>query len=346
MNQQIEADSRQPLGRGPERGEVVPVNPDVLWFRLVSAGAPMGGVNVWALRDGQGWAMVDTGFADTDTAEQWDGILAQLDGPITRIICTHFHPDHVGQVGNLLARNDVPLWMTAAEWDRAQRMAAPRDATSTAVYAEHLRKCGLEPAWLEQLAGASNRPMTTGLPSRCNILSEGDELALGGGIWRVQLGAGHSPAPAILVNERDRLMIVGDQLLMRITPHIGIEETDVHGDPLGRYFDYLADAAEIASDMLALPGHGPAFVAAGQRAAEIAEHHREQLDVLHEALVGPTLVIDAIETLFGRPLKGISLILGLTEAHAHLQRLVVEDRAKLELDADGGFLFVVNPIVP
>ncbi len=338
MNQSPDLQQRQPLGAGPGAGEVIAVTPHVLWFRILSPGAPLGGVNVWALRDGQGWALVDTGFADAESAAQWDGILDQLDGPITRIICTHFHPDHIGQVGNLLRRFDVPLMMTEVEWSHAQKLANPPLADA-GLYAAHLHRTGLSPDVIEQMTSRPRGGMTTGLPESCMIMRAGDTIEMGETTWTVSIGAGHSPAPAIFENRRDKLMIAGDQLLMRITPHVGTQISDMDGDPLGDYLHYLAHAEAIDPDMLVLPGHGPAFRFAGIRAHEIALHHEGKLNALVGSLAQNRLVSDTIDVLFGRPLKGVGLLLGIAEAEAHLQHLVKTGRASRTTDHLGRYLY-------
>ena len=338
MTQSPDLQQRQPLGAGPGLGEVVVVTPYILWFRIVSPGAPMGGVNVWALRDGQGWALVDTGFADADSAAQWDSILHHLDGPITRIICTHFHPDHIGQVGNLLRRFNVPLMMTEVEWGHAKALASSAQ-TDAGLYADHLHRAGLSPDVIEQMASRPRDGLTTGLPENCTILRAGDTIELAQSSWTVSVGAGHSPAPAIFENRHDKLMIAGDQLLMRITPHVGAQISDTDGDPLGDYLHSLARAETIDPDMLVLPGHGPAFRFAGTRAHEIALHHEAKLNALVDSLKQNTLVSETINLLFGRSLKGVGLLLGIAEAEAHLRHLVQTGRASREIDHLGRYLF-------
>ena len=50
-----------PLEETPGFGEAVEIAPGVLWMRMPLDGA-LGFINVWALRDGDGWALVDTGM--------------------------------------------------------------------------------------------------------------------------------------------------------------------------------------------------------------------------------------------------------------------------------------------
>jgi glyoxylase-like metal-dependent hydrolase (beta-lactamase superfamily II) len=73
-------------------------------------------VNIWLLEDGDGFAAVDAGLDIPPCREAWDAILARIGRPLTRVIVTHFHPDHLGLAGWLCARFGVRLWMSREEW--------------------------------------------------------------------------------------------------------------------------------------------------------------------------------------------------------------------------------------
>ncbi|TMJ14118.1 MAG: MBL fold metallo-hydrolase, partial [Alphaproteobacteria bacterium] len=87
-----------PLGRrGPETGELIDIAPGVGWARLPVPGA-LKHINIWVLEDEGGVAIVDTGLDIPQSREAWEALFA---GPlagktVTRVICTHFHPDHLG----------------------------------------------------------------------------------------------------------------------------------------------------------------------------------------------------------------------------------------------------------
>ena len=83
-----------------EPGTATEVADGIFW---VSTPVPFVGlkqVNLWLLRDGDGWTMIDCGYggapARTDRAV-WAKVLGGR--PITRLIVTHFHPDHAGGSG-------------------------------------------------------------------------------------------------------------------------------------------------------------------------------------------------------------------------------------------------------
>ena len=68
-------------------------------------------VNVYVIDDGDGWAVLDTGIGNDATRVVWEALAA---GPLagrrlTRLLVTHFHPDHIGLAGWLCERFGMPL---------------------------------------------------------------------------------------------------------------------------------------------------------------------------------------------------------------------------------------------
>ena len=46
---------------------------------------------------------------------------------VTRLIVTHYHPDHIGLAGWLTERLGIELWTTPGEWGHARRALADRE---------------------------------------------------------------------------------------------------------------------------------------------------------------------------------------------------------------------------
>ena len=55
-----------PLGAIPEPGKAIEAAPGVLWLRMPLPMA-LNHVNVYAITDGDGWAVIDTGLRTADT---------------------------------------------------------------------------------------------------------------------------------------------------------------------------------------------------------------------------------------------------------------------------------------
>src|SRR5207248_1923164 len=78
----------------------------------------------------------------------WERVFAGTFGgrPLTRVVVTHFHPDHMGNAGWLAERWRARLWCTQAEWLYAQWAWLARDATGVERRLAHYRRhgCGEE----------------------------------------------------------------------------------------------------------------------------------------------------------------------------------------------------------
>ncbi|MBT4938839.1 MAG: MBL fold metallo-hydrolase, partial [Rhodospirillaceae bacterium] len=80
----------------PEPGEVFEIVPGIQWIRMPLP-FQLNHINLWLIEEEDGWALIDCGINDERTKDLWRGILGQvLNGkPLTKIICTHAHPDHI-----------------------------------------------------------------------------------------------------------------------------------------------------------------------------------------------------------------------------------------------------------
>ena len=108
---------RYPWENHPGPDQVVEVTPGVLWVRL-KLPFRLNHVNIYLLADGDGWAMVDSGFGNEESIGAWTKL---FEGPlrhvkISRLIVTHSHPDHVGLAGWIVERFDCPLYMSQVEY--------------------------------------------------------------------------------------------------------------------------------------------------------------------------------------------------------------------------------------
>lgn len=325
-----------PFGRRyPEAGEVIQIADGLGWARLPVPGA-LKHVNIWFLDDGPGIAVVDTGLDIEPCREAWSALLA---GPlagkqITRIICTHFHPDHIGLAGWLSGRFAAPLWMTREEWLFARMLTADIRDTPPEEAVAYWRASGWDEERIATEAakgwGRFSSVVST-VPVSFVRLQEGDVLPIGERNWRIVVGNGHSPEHACLIDDDAGIMIAGDQVLPRITSNISLSLSEPEGDPLGDWLTSIAKLGTLSPDLLVLPSHGEPFTGLHARLAALDHGHRDRLDALHQHLREPRRSVDCFSILFGRKIDDSLMGLATGEAMAHLRRLEVEGRAAYEL---------------
>lgn len=327
-----------PLGRVPEPGEGLDVAPGVLWLRLP---LPMvlNHINLYALKDGEGWTLVDTGLRLPGSVEAWEGLLeGPLQGrPIRRVVCTHMHPDHIGMAGWLCARFDAPLLMSRLEYVTARMLAAdtgPAPREGRAFY----RAAGWSEDELDAWARDYGRftHLVSPLPAGFTRLEEEDVLSVDGHDWQVVIGRGHSPEHVCLWRRSDGVFIAGDQILPRISSNISVWPTEPLADPLGDWMSSLKNLrARLPGDLLVLPAHGEPFRGVHARLEALLRGHEKSLERLERRLEPAVRAVDVFAALFAREVGPEMKGMATGEALAHLNYLERQRRAVRRRDAQG-----------
>ncbi len=312
------------------------------WVRVFVPG-PLKHVNCWLIDDeddrGKGVAIVDTGMNLDPARDVWKALFK---GPlagvrVTRVIGTHFHPDHIGLAGWMCDHHRCPLVMTRGEWLTARMLAADaRDAVPTEMIA-FWRAAGwddAQTAHVTERGWAGFRRIITPLPLGYHRIADGDTLTIGGRPWRIVTGSGHSPEHACLYDEERGLLISGDQVLPRISSNVSLGVTEPDADPLGEWLDSIAKLKRLPDDLLVLPGHGDAFTGLHTRLDALDREHRERLDELAVFIEKPARAIDCFGRLFRRAIGPELLGMATGESLAHLRHLEIEGRATRRM-ADG-----------
>jgi glyoxylase-like metal-dependent hydrolase (beta-lactamase superfamily II) len=328
--------------RTPEPGELIEIAPGVGWARLPVPGS-LKHVNIWLLDDGDKVVVVDTGLDIAPCRDAWETLLSKAIGGrrVSRVIVTHFHPDHLGLAGWLTARFDAPLLMTREEWLFARMLTSDVRDTPPPEALAYWRAAG----WEEERVAAEAAKgwgrfsaVVSPVPVSFIRLREGDMLPIGDRSWRIFTGNGHSPEHACLVDEAGGILIAGDQVLPRITSNVSLSLSEPEADPLGDWLASIAKLGTLSDDLLVLPSHGEPFTGLHARLGALDHGHRDRLDALHDRLAEPLRAVDCFSVLFGRKIDDNSFGLATGEAMAHLRRLEVEGRAVREI-ADGVYWF-------
>jgi glyoxylase-like metal-dependent hydrolase (beta-lactamase superfamily II) len=329
-----------PFAQYPPDGGAIEVASGVYWVSTPLPFAGLRQVNLWLLRDGDGWTMVDCGFgyepAREVIADAWRATLAGR--PVTRLVVTHFHPDHAGNSAWVGERWGVRPVMTQGEWFAAT--IAARDGVEDAVtrrvafYREH----GLAEDRIAVFKnGAVLYSAGVRLPQSFDRLRDGDTLTIGDDRWTVITGEGHSPEHAALYCAERRLLISGDQILPTITTNISVWPTEPDADPLSLFLDSgRRFAALLHPETLVLPSHRFPFRNVHRRIAELAHHHEERLELILRTAEREIAAAELIDVLFPRALDGHQMGFAMGEAIAHRNHLVTLGRMERVKDAAGG----------
>ena len=337
------APSRQlhfPHSAPPAPARTVEIAPGILWARLALPFL-LDHVNIYFIDDGNGWTLIDTGLGNKATQEAWqvmfDGLLSER--PLTRIIATHFHPDHVGSAGFLLRRFDVPLYMSATEY--LQSLSIHLDPG--ALEAEHHRRFYLDHGLDEDTtarvvtSGHSYLKRTTGLPPTYHRVLAGDVLRIGGREFEVLTGGGHSPEEIMLLCRAEKLFISADQVLAKISPNVSVVAVDPEGNPLGHYLRSLdALRKDVAEDVLVLPGHNVPFFGLHTRIGELINHHHARCDlILRACRAAPRSAAELVPFVFARLLDPHQMGFAFSEVLAHVNYMLRQGLLKPIDTTDG-----------
>ncbi|HEX6137380.1 MAG TPA: MBL fold metallo-hydrolase, partial [Casimicrobiaceae bacterium] len=329
----------------PQPGETRAIAPGVLWLRMPLPFA-LNHVNLWLLEESDGYTLVDTGYGSDKTRALWERHFAQAmrGKPVTRIVATHCHPDHLGNAAWIAERFDCRVSMTHGEFMSAHAIIDERAAHGPRDTADLFRLHGMAQADIDALLALGNRYKrgVPAAPPSFDRLLDDDAITMGGERWRVILGFGHSSEHASLHCADRAVLISGDMLLPKISTNVSVWPSDPEGDPLGRFLESLGAYEALPESTLVLPSHGLPFRGIAPRIAQLRAHHDERLRELQDAIAGasaPASASDMVPVLFRRELDVHQRFFAMGETIAHLNHLWRHGRVRRLRAADGSCRF-------
>ncbi len=335
---------RYPFETPPEPGQAITVAPGVLWMRLPLP-MKLDHVNIFALDDGDSWTIVDTGFDTRLVRKLWRELMdGPLGGkPISRVIVTHHHPDHIGLAGWFQTEFGAELFTTRTAWLMGRMLTLDVQDRPTTETLEFWRAAGMDAETFE--TRANERPFNLGdivapLPVGFTRIKQGDTLSFGGRTWDVHTGGGHAPEHAIFVSRDDNLVIGGDQLLPSISPNIGVYATEPMADPMSDWIESCTRFMDIATqEQLVLGGHKLPYQGLVTRLHQLIENHHSALDRLRAHLKTPHTAAQCFQVLFKRTIGEAEYGLALVEAIAHVNHLYLAGEISRSKSANGAWLW-------
>jgi len=330
-----------PLQDPPDAGVARQIAPGVYWVRMPLPFV-LQWINLWLIEDGEGWTVVDTGMALEQSREHWRRIFeATLQGrPVTRVICTHMHPDHLGLAGWICRKFGASLWMSRLEYLTGRVLVADTGREAPVDGVQFYRAAGWDEDALDsyRIRFGDFGKAVSRIPDAFQRLSDGDGIDIGGRHWQVVTGTGHCPEHVCLWQSELKLFISGDQVLPRISSNVSVFPTEPNADPLS---DWLSSCqklrATLPNDVLVLPAHNEPFIGLHPRLDYlIAEHQSALTRVLACIQERPQRAVDLFDVLFSRKINGVELLgMATGEAIAHANCLIERGQARSVRDEAG-----------
>ncbi|TDI64185.1 MAG: MBL fold metallo-hydrolase [Alphaproteobacteria bacterium] len=328
-----------PFEMKPDRGTITEIVPGIFWLRM-SLPFVLNHINLWLIRDHEGWSIVDTGLRADETREDWEKIFDnQLDGkPITRVICTHMHPDHVGLAGWIVSKWDAEFWMTRTDYLLGRILANDTGREAPDIALRFYRAAGFTERALDiykQRFGAFGS-FISHMPDSFRRIVDGEMITIGEHEWQVVVGRGHSPEHACLYCPDLNVLISGDQVLPRISSIVSLYPTEPSADPLDEWLNSCVRLRErLPEDLLVLPSHNEPFYGLHTRLGQLIKGHEDNLDRLYAALEEPKRAVDVFSQLFKSKIDANNYLMATGESLSHLKWLVNRGKATCQRDKAG-----------
>ncbi len=328
-----------PFDEKPEPGCVVELADGVYWIRMPLP-FRLNHINLYLLRDGDGWTVVDTGIGGHDTREHWETLFRDVmdDRPIKKIIVTHLHPDHIGQAGWLTRHSQAQVWMSRTEFFMCKMLCSdgPADVPDDAIRFYH--RAGFTAEQLERYKQGYGQfgTMVEPLPAGYRRIDDGERITIDESQWEVVIGRGHSPAHACLYSLDHKVLLSGDQVLPRISSNVSVFPTEPAADPLHEWLSScVALRARLPDDVLVCPAHNEPFTGLHARLSALIAGHADALGKLHTLCKERRRAVDVFPALFKAEITDEIMMLATGESLAHLNYLLGVGALSETLNADG-----------
>lgn len=290
---------------------------------------PMKYVYCYLFLEGEEVTIVDAGYHYDLAKETWRHIFEELNirpEQVSRIVLTHFHPDHSSLAGWIQELTGAKVWISAPDYEMMHKLWGPEGNQAEKV-AALFSKHGVPEPLLKQImeSMAKIKEQVNPFP-QLSILDQ-PKINLGGEEWDVIPTPGHSLGHLCFYHPKRHLLIAGDHILDRITPNISYWP-EVTPNPLKQYLDSLKKIKSLPVTK-GLAAHGKVLEQVHARVDELLQHHDQRIQKVRHLVGDQANAYQVASKLFDHlNLTPHQWRFALAESLSHLEYL----RLKGELD--------------
>jgi glyoxylase-like metal-dependent hydrolase (beta-lactamase superfamily II) len=292
-------------------------------------------VNVYAIEDGEGPVLIDSGWAREQSRQALTSALRMLGcglPDVRHFLVTHAHRDHYTQALELRRSFGAKVSLGLGERDAIGLLAAGGTRPLEQQFAElRASGAGLLLRQMAEMVGTAPGS-AAGWETPDQWLTSGQEIGVNGRTLRAIATPGHTRGHVVFTDAAAGLLFAGDHVLPHITPSIGFEPVPA-SQPLRDYLQSLRLVRGLP-DMRLLPAHGPVTASAHARIDELLAHHHDRLDRCVAAVTAGEATASEVAgvlrwTRHGRRLAELdpfNQMLAVIETRAHCELLAAQGR--------------------
>ena len=289
-------------------------------------------VNIYLVKSGEEWALIDTGMSSDDSIATFKAaldIVGCSPSSIRKLISTHHHPDHFGTSRTYKELTGAEIYLNTLEVERVKRMLTFTGTPPEALDFFRLHGVPLPDSTEEMPTpgrawGSLYAPT---LPDK--LINDGDVIQIGQRELQVVWTPGHTPGHCCFYLPQDKALIVGDHLLPKITPHVGVYPGGPE-NPLGDFINSLRKVQQLDVEVV-LPAHGAVYKDHRYRAKQIIQHHEYRKQEMRDAILrqpktAHQIAVEVFDS--SNKLPFFHMIAATFETLAHLHLLLYEGKVK------------------
>lgn len=204
-------------------------------------------VNCYLIEHEHSYLLIDTGENNKETLLFWKQLIHRLEKPITHVLLSHTHTDHIGCCHYLQQLADVKI--IASKHSKEKLVSLKKSPKNTGLLdaaAQYGYLYPYSPKHLIDEQQAHDFEIN-------GTFEDGDTIRIGSSIFQAIATPGHSNDLYCFYDETSSVLFASDHLIREFNPVLIIEKD--HLNPLKSYFHSL-DKIKDLSCRLVLSGHG------------------------------------------------------------------------------------------